>query len=132
MRLLTRHQLRVRLFLFAAASALFTGGVWVTEFTIKSYEGVTAWAAFAALLGLVALLSMLRWKSDALTEDQAEWQPALFFRVLGGGLAFQAGVIGYFVASDVVGTSIGCAAFLFLIGYAMSAAGALNYSTADS
>lgn len=128
MRLLTRAQLRRRLLVFAGLAAAFTGAVWVTEVTITSYEGMTAWAVFAAFLGLVSLLSLVRWRGEAVGEPQEEWQPALMLRVLGGGLAFQAGVIGYFVANDVVAASIGCAAFFFVLGYGMAALQSLDFA----
>ena len=130
MRLLTRSQLRRRLALFALASAAFTAGVWVTEISIRSFDGVTAWGGFAALLGGLSLVSVTRWRAAAIDEPQVEWQPALMFRVLGGGLAFQAGAIGYFVANDVFAASIGCGGFLFVIGYALKSVGALGYDTA--
>ena len=52
----------------------------------------------------------------------------MMLRVLGGGLGFQAGVIGYFVANDVVAASVGCAGFLFVIAVAMATAGGLSFA----
>lgn len=106
---------------------VFTGGVWATEITISSFDGVTAWTAFAAVLGVVSFVSLMRWRGAAVDQPQTEWQPALMLRVLGAGLAFQAGVIGYFAANDVVATSVGAAGFLFLVALAISASGSLEF-----
>ena len=119
MRLLTRPQLRRRLALLAVLTATFTAGVWATELTINAFDGATPWSLFAGLLGGLSLFSLSRWRAIARTESQEEWQPALMLRVLGGGMAFQAGVIGYFVANDVIAASIGCAGFLFVLAYAV-------------
>ena len=127
MRLLTRPQLRRRLLLFAVLSAVFTGAVWATELTIEAFDGATPWTAFALLLGGFALFSVNRWAGAATEEAQEEWQPALMLRILGGGLGFQAGVIGYFVANDVIAASLGCALFLFTIAYGISASRHLTF-----
>ena len=131
MRLLTRPQLRFRLGIFAVLAGAFTAAVWVTELTISSFDGLTPWSAFALLLGGLSLFSMSRWRIAARDEQQDQWQPALMLRILGGGLGFQAGVIGYFVANDVVAASVGCAGFLFVIAYAMAAAGPLPYADGE-
>lgn len=128
MRLLTRAQLRRRLIVFALMTLGFTVAVWATELTIAAYEGVTAWAAFAAFLAAISFLSLLRWRAEAAGEPQEEWQPALMLRVLAGGLAFQVGVIGYFVANDVVAASVGCGGFLLVLGFAMAAGRPLSYA----
>ncbi len=130
MRLLTKAQLRRRLIVFAAMTLGFTVAVWATELTITAYDGITGWAAFAALLATLSFLSLLRWRAAAADESQEDWQPALMLRVLGGGLGFQVGVIGYFVSNDVVAASVGCAGFLFVLGYAMATSGSLSYAVA--
>ncbi len=128
MRLLTRPQLRRRLALLAVLTATFTAGVWATELSIKAFDGATPWSLSAGLLGGLYLFSLSRWRAIARTESEDEWQSALMLRVLGGGMAFQAGVIGYFVANDVIAASIGCTGFLFVLAHAMHAVGSLTYA----
>jgi len=111
-------------------ATLFTVGVWATELTIRTFEAVTPWTAFAATLGGFSLFSMIRWQAVAGDEPQEEWQPGLMLRILGGGLAFQAGTIGYFVANDVVAASVGCGGFLLVIAVAMRAVGPLTFESA--
>ena len=128
MRLLSRSQLRRRLALLGATALVFTIGLWITEITISSFDGVTPWLVFAVLLGALSLMSLTRWRAGAVDEDQTEWQPALMMRVLAGGLAFQAGVLGYFVSNDVVAASVGCGGFLFSLAYAINAVGSLGFA----
>ena len=129
MRPLTRGQLRRRLLVFGVLTLVFTVAVWVTEFTISAFDGVTPWAGFAALLGGLSLFSLTKWRAAARDETQAEWQPALMLRVLGGGLGFQAGVIGYFVANDVIAASVGCAVFLLSLAYGINGVGDLAFAS---
>lgn len=128
MRLLSRSQLRRRMALVGATALVFTIGLWITEITISSFDGVTPWLVFAVLLGGLSMMSLTRWRAGAVDEDQIEWQPALMMRVLGAGLAFQAGVLGYFVSNDVVAASVGCGGFLFSLAYAINAVGSLSAS----
>ena len=108
---------------------VFTAGVWATEITISTFDGVTPWTAFASTLGGLSVFSLGQWRKAAATETQEEWQPALMLRVLGGGLGFQAGVIGYFVANDVVGAFVGCGAFLIGLAYGVAALGSMSFDT---
>jgi hypothetical protein len=131
MRPLSRHQLRNRLLVFGGLSLAFMAIVIAAEQVVPTATGPSWWTGIAALLGIVAAGSLLRW-SDAADLPQSEWQPALLQRVLAGGLSFQAGLLGYFVAGDLSAALAGCGLFLAALVITARLLAGLTYGDSDA
>ena len=114
MRHLTPRQLQVRLLAFGLFSLGFMLVVFVAERVVSTATGVTFWTLAAAVLGVASLASIVRWQ-DAEALDQSEWQPSMLQRILGAALGFQAGLLGYFVAGDLIAAVVGCALFIVVL-----------------
>ena len=131
MRPLTRRQLRNRLLMFGGLSVAFMMVVMVAEQVVPTATAPSAWTAAAVVLGGAGLASLVRW-SDIGDLPQSEWQPSLLQRVLAGALAYQAGLLGYFVSGDLTAAAVGCGLFVLILGLAARLLPTLGYDTPDA
>lgn len=115
MRLLDLRRLRTRLIVFGSVSIAFMAFVVAAEQIAPTGRGPTVWVLVAGCLGGISLGSIVRWRGPARAAEQHDWQPALLLRVLAGGLAFQAGLIGYFITGDLPAAVLGCLLFLAVL-----------------
>lgn len=131
MRLLTRGQIMRRLLMLAFLATAFTLAVVVVELSLESENPLTLWTAIAAALGLWGLVAVVRWRRSE-HGSQRDWQSRVFLQALTGGFAFQAGVIGYFLAADVIAAVVGCAGLLAVVVVLVLALPHLEYEGADA
>lgn len=130
MRTLTSRQIKIRLALFGCLAFLFTLAIIAAEFVLPVNEGITFWIAAALVLGVAGVWGVVRWSQESPDEQQAEWQPALFMRVLTGGLSYQAGVLGYFIGGDLAAALVGFVLFLTVLVLGWIGVGALPFDRA--
>lgn len=118
MKLLTRGQITRRLLVFGGVATAFAMAIAAVQLSLGGDAPVSGWTFLTGVLGGWALIAALRWQGGDHGE-QSEWQPRLFLQTLNGGFAYQAGVIGYFIANDLTGVIVGWVAFAGVLAIVM-------------